>query len=170
MNKDQRRQEIVLYLMASKKPVSGTTLSEKFNVSRQIIVQDIALLKTTGHDIISTHNGYILQKMPYCERIIKVLHTKDQTEDELMTIINLGGIVADVFVWHKAYGKITAPLNMYNKLHVEEFMEQIRSGKSRELMDITGGYHYHTIRATTEQVLDLIEQELTNKNYLMKCD
>ena len=67
------------------------------------------MLKGSGHDIISTHNGYIIQKSPLKERVFKVYHTTEETEDELTTIVNLGGTVVDVFVWHKVYGKMTAP-------------------------------------------------------------
>ena len=58
-----------------------------------------------------------------------------------------GGTVVDVFVWHKVYGKMSAQLNIFSNLHVKQFIEGVRTGKSTELMNITGGYHYHTIRA-----------------------
>ena len=82
------------------------------------------------------------------------------------TIVNLGGTVVDVFVWHKVYGKMTAPLNIFSSLHIKQFIEGVRSGKSTELMNITGGYHYHTVRAESESVLDEIEQALKAKNYI----
>ena len=124
------------------------------------------MLKGLGHDIISTHNGYIIQKSPLKERVFKVYHTTEQTEDELSTVVNLGGTVVDVFVWHKVYGKMTAPLNIFSSLHIKQFIEGVRSGKSTELMNITGGYHYHTVRAESESVLDEIEKALKSKNYI----
>jgi len=170
MSPEDRRKEIALYLMTEKKPISGSLLSKKFNVSRQIIVQDITVLKSLGYDIISTHYGYVIQKNPYVERIVKVYHTKENTEDELSTIVNLGGMVVDVQIWHKAYGKITADLNIYNQNHIEKFMSNVRSGKSTELMNITGGYHYHTIRANDDATLKKIINELEKKNYLASGD
>ncbi len=160
MKADERRKEIVGYLMSEQNAVSGSRLSEKFGVSRQIIVQDISALKTAGYDIISTHSGYIMQSTPLCERAFKLYHTKEQTEKELSTIVELGGIITDVFVWHKVYGKVSARLNICTKHHVKEFLEGVRTGKSTELMDITGGYHYHTVRAESEEILDKIEKEL----------
>ena len=124
------------------------------------------MLKGLGHDIMSTHNGYIIQKSPLKERVFKVYHTTEQTEDELSTVVNLGGTVVDVFVWHKVYGKMTAPLNIFSSLHIKQFIEGVRSGKSTELMNITGGYHYHTVRAESESVLDEIEKALKSKNYI----
>ena len=76
-------------------------LSEEFHVSRQIIVQDIAILKGAGYEILSTHNGYVLQTSPLKERVFKVWHTTENTEDERNCIVNLGGMVVDVFVCTK---------------------------------------------------------------------
>ena len=57
----------------------------------------------------------------------------------------LGGTVVDVFVWHKVYGRMHAPLNIYSRAQVKQFIDGVRTGKSTELMAVTGGYHYHTI-------------------------
>jgi len=97
---------------------------------------------------------------------LKVHHTTDQTEDELNTIVDFGGTVVDVFVWHKVYGKITAELNISSRLHVKQFIEGVRSGKSTELMNITGGYHYHTVRAESYEVLDSIVEALDRGGYI----
>lgn len=167
MKAEKRRKDIIGYLLSVDKPVSGTTLSEKFGVSRQIIVQDITVLKAEGYDILSTHYGYVLHGTPHKERVIKVYHTTNETEDELNTIVDLGGIVADVFVWHKVYGKMSAKLNIFSTLQIKQFIEGVRSGKSSELMNITGGYHYHTIQAESEEVLDAIEKALREKNYIV---
>ena len=167
MKVTERRKAIVNLLLASKTPVSGSQLSEQFHVSRQIIVQDITVLKGVGYEIFSTHYGYVLQKSPLSERVFKLKHTKEQTEDELNTIVDLKGTVVDVFVWHKVYGKISATLNIFSRLHVKQFLEGVRTGKSTELMNITGGYHYHTVRAESEEILNEIEKTLIQKNYIV---
>ena len=166
MKVTERRKAIVNLLSASKTPISGAELSEQFNVSRQIIVQDITVLKGLGYEILSTHHGYVLQKSPLVERVFKLKHTTEQTEDELTTIVDLGGTVVDVFVWHKVYGRISATLNIFSRLQIKQFLEGVRTGKSTELMNITGGYHYHTVRADSEEVLNKIENYLKEKNYL----
>lgn len=167
MKADKRRKEIVNYLLSEQKPVSGSVLSEQFGVSRQIIVQDISVLKAAGYEIMSTHNGYVIQSTPLAERVFKLRHTTEQTEDELNLIVDLGGTVVDVFVWHKVYGKVSAGLNIFSRLHVKQFIEGVRTGKSTELMNITGGYHYHTIRADSEEILDKIESALDARNYIV---
>ena len=170
MKVTERRKAIVNLLLASKTPILGSELSEQFNVSRQIIVQDITVLKGIGYEILSTHNGYVMNKSPLVERVFKLKHTTEPTEDELTTIVDLGGTVVDVFVWHKVYGKISATLNIFSRLQVKQFLEGVRTGKSTELMNITGGYHYHTVRADSEAILDKIESCLKEKNYLAEGD
>jgi len=166
MKADERRKAIVSHLMASDSPVAGGALAERFGVSRQIIVQDISVLKAAGYEILSTHYGYVVHGTPLVERVFKVKHSTDQTEDELTGIVDLGGTVADVYVWHKAYGKVQANLNIFSRLHVRQFIESVRTGKSVELMNITGGYHYHTVRADDEETLNRIESFLNRRGYI----
>ena len=166
MKAAERRKAIVNLLLSSEEAVSGAKLSDAFGVSRQIIVQDIAVLKGSGFEILSTHNGYVMQKTPLKERVFKVHHTTEQTEDELNLIVDLGGTVVDVFVWHKVYGRVAAKLNIFSRLHVKQFIEGVRTGKSTELMNITGGYHYHTIRADSEEILNEIEKKLHEHGYI----
>ncbi|MBP3702633.1 MAG: transcription repressor NadR [Lachnospiraceae bacterium] len=166
MNATERRKEIVNLIQTSDEPLSGSKLSKNLHVSRQVIVQDIALLKASGYDILATSRGYMLKERTACTRALKVHHTNDEIEDELTTIVDLGGTIVDVFVWHRVYGKIEAKMNVASRRHVAQFIEGIRSGRSTPLMNITSGYHYHTIMADCEETLDLIEQALSDKNYL----
>lgn len=166
MNAAERRKGIAELLLSEKEAISGGELSKRFDISRQIIVQDIGVLRGLGYDIISTHKGYVLQKSPLVQRVFKVRHTTQQTENELNCIVDMGGTVVDVFVWHKVYGKITAQLNIFSRHHVKQFIEGVRSGKSTELMNITGGYHYHTVRAESEEILDSIADELKKREYI----
>ena len=170
MKATERRTAIANFLLAQNSAISGSELSEKFGVSRQIIVQDITVLKGSGYDILSTHHGYVIQKSPLKERVFKLLHTTEQTEDELSLIVDLGGTVVDVFVWHKVYGKLVAPLNIFSNFHVKQFIEGVRTGKSSELMNITGGYHYHTVRAESEEILNKIGKALGERGYVAPGD
>ena len=97
----------------------------------------------------------------YCDEI-----SDEDMEDELNTIVDLGGVALDVFVRHRVYGCLRAELNVSSRRDVKKFLEEIHSGKSTPLKDVTSGYHYHTISADSEDTLDLIEQELNNKGYL----
>ncbi len=168
MNKtEERRKSIASLLLKEQKPISGSVLSEMFCVSRQIIVSDIAALKSSGYVIISQHNGYVINKPDLHKRVLKMRHTSEQTEDELLTIVNLGACALDVFVWHTVYGKISVPLDIATETDIRGFINNIKSGKSSELMHITAGYHYHTICASNETTLDNVEITLKKKGYLV---
>ena len=167
MKSDERRKNIVNFLLNEKRAVSGSELSKKYGVSRQIIVKDIAVLKEQGNDIFASNSGYVIHSSPMKERTFKLFHTTEQTKDELQLIVDRGGVVADVYVWHKAYGKMEAKLNISTRFQIDQFIESVRTGKSVELMHITGGYHYHTVRAASEDVLDGIERALKEKNYIV---
>jgi len=167
MKVTERRKEMANLLLSTQEPITGGELARRFGVSRQIIVQDITVLKATGYNILSTRGGYVLQQSLLEERVFKVRHTSAQTEDELTLIVELGGTVANVFVWHKVYGRIEAQLNIFSRLHVRQFLEGVRTGQSVELMNITGGYHYHTVRADSKEILDKIEKELNSRGYIV---
>jgi len=91
----------------------------------------------------------------------------EDVQDELNLIVNCGGIVSDVFVWHKVYGKVKADLNLFSHTGIDKYMDLIKSGKSSELMHITDGYHYHTVKADSQEILDKIEEALKGANYLV---
>lgn len=166
MRGKERRRAIAELLASESEPLSGGELSRRFGVSRQIVVQDVALLKEQGYEILSTNRGYVLQRSPLVERTFKLFHTSEETAEELSLIVSEGGTVADVFVWHKVYGKIRAPLHIFSELGIRQFLEGVRTGKSTELMHITGGYHYHTVRAESEEILDQIGARLAERGFL----
>lgn len=168
MNGVQRREEILNLIKNSKEPLSGSTLSKAAGVSRQVIVQDIALLKASGFDILSTNKGYILNAPERVSRVFKVVHTDEEIGDELNTIVDLGGFVEDVFVWHRIYGKIEAELAIGSRRNVSEYLESLKTGRSSPLKKVTSEYHYHTVTARDEHTLDLIETALDEKGYLVR--
>ena len=55
-----RREDLLKFLYESQKPMSGENLAKKFDVTRQVIVQDMAILRASGKDIVSTNRGYYL--------------------------------------------------------------------------------------------------------------
>lgn len=164
----ERRQKIIRMIQESGTPVSGKELAKTCDVSRQVIVQDIALIRAAGYEIISTNRGYILNAPHTATRVFKVSHTDEQLEDELCSIVDLGGKVVDVAVHHRVYGRLEAPLGLNSRKKVKEFIEDIKSGKSSPLKNITSNYHYHTIEAENEETLDSIEAMLRAKNYLVE--
>lgn len=166
MNREERTHRILEILRSSDKPVSGKRLSEELSVSRQVIVQDITLLRSTGTDIIATHDGYIINKKDEHIRVFKVMHSDDDVEKEMALIVDLGGRILDVFIYHKIYNVVRAEMNVKSRRDIANFMEEIKSGRSSFLKNATYGYHYHTVAADSEMLLDIIGAELKKEGFL----
>lgn len=168
MKSFNRRQEILSLLGNSDNPIPANTLKEKFGVSRQVIVQDIAYLRLEGYGITSTNRGYILNSKPVCSRVFKCRHSFEEIVEEGEIIISLGGRVEDIYVNHRVYGKIPARLNLKSMTDVEELYRSLVSGASKPLMTVTDGYHYHTVTADSEEVLQKIEEKLKSRGFLIE--
>nr|MBQ8253462.1 transcription repressor NadR [Lachnospiraceae bacterium] len=170
MTGEERREQILQMLRDAKLPLSGTELSRRLNVSRQVVVQDIALLRAVNKNILSTNKGYVLfqdvSESRKAKRSIKVSHRDEQIRDELYAIVDLGGHVLDVVVEHEIYGIITCDLIIHSRHDVDDFVAQCACKGAKGLGTLTEGIHYHTVEADSESVLDQIEQELGRKGYL----
>lgn len=168
MKANERRSEILSLIGNSQNPVTANFLSEKYSVSRQVIVQDIAILRAGGYGVISTNKGYVLGAGFAAQRVFKCRHTLQELVEESEIIISRGGIVQDVTVNHRVYGKISARLELSTPRHAEELYRSLVSGASKPLMSVTDGYHYHTVSAESEQCLDEIENALKSRGFLIE--
>ena len=168
MKAHERRAEILSLIGNSQNPVAANFLSEKYSVSRQVIVQDIAILRAQGYGVISTNRGYVLGSGIVAERVFKCRHTLQELVDESEVIISRGGKVEDICVNHRVYGKISARLELSTMRHAEELYRSLVTGASKPLMSVTDGYHYHTVSADSEEVLDQIENSLRKRGFLIE--
>ncbi len=82
----------------------------------------------------------------------------------------MGGKVIDVFIRHEVYGSLRAPIGVSSRRNVQEFVSGISGGKSSPLKNLTSGKHWHTIEADSRETLDMIEEELRKKKYLIEED
>lgn len=168
---EQRREEIIRMLKGSGKPVSGTELARRLQVSRQVIVQDVALLRAVNKNILSTNKGYLLfepeREAGECRKAIRVRHTTEQVLDEFYTIVDLGGKIFDVVVEHELYGQIAVDLIIDSRQDAEEFYQKMQNSRVKPLKELTEDIHYHTVAARDEAAMERIEQALREKGYLM---
>ena len=170
MEPEQRRQQILSLLEHNQFPISGSELAAKLSVSRQIIVQDIALLRAEGKKIIATPQGYIIlaTKKNTLSKTIACSHDKKSIKDELTTIVDEGGTIIDVIVEHSIYGQISGNVMVSSRRDVDDFVEKIDKSDTKPLSDLTYGVHLHTIQAKNRQTIAQIEKELKKKGYLVE--
>lgn len=167
MTGEERRAEIMNILAASASPLSGAALGKQLGVSRQVVVQDIALLRQSGAGIVATNRGYLVDAADARpRRLFKVHHTIEQTGDELNLMVDHGCVVENVIVNHRTYGRLSADLGFKNRRDVTRFLDELASGASTPLMNITSGYHFHEVSADSEEVLDELEAALADAGFL----
>ncbi|ADQ07889.1 3H domain protein [Caldicellulosiruptor hydrothermalis 108] len=170
MRTEERRNKIIEILKNAKKAISGTELAKLFGVTRQVIVQDIAILRAKGIKILSAPQGYIIDhtKENSIKRVFAVKHECERTEEELNLIVDNGGKVLDVIVEHPLYGELRGLLMLSSRYDVSKFMEFVKEGKAKLLSSLTGGVHLHTVEADSEEVLNRIQKILKEKGFLME--
>lgn len=168
MNGEIRRETIKQMLLEAQQPLTGTALAGALHVSRQVIVQDIALMRAEHLPILSTNKGYLLQPDTPSQpkRVFFVRHTTQQVLEEFMTVINLGGRILDVAVEHELYGHIRADLLIENARDAADFAERLGHCRDNPLKVLTDDCHFHTVCAPSEKLLDLIEAELRSRGFL----
>ncbi len=170
MNTDTRRKQILQHLNNADQPVTGTTLAEQFDVSRQVIVQDMAVLRAAGYEILASPQGYYLHRPgPTGYRaVVAVRHTPEQTEDELLALVDVGVEVVDVIVEHEIYGELRGTLHIASREDVRQFMIQWNRTGARLLSVLTNGVHLHTLAARRRAQLDAARAALRSRGYLIE--
>ncbi|MGM7702170.1 transcription repressor NadR [Pseudalkalibacillus sp. Hm43] len=168
---EERREMILNWLKESTSPLTGSQLAKDTNVSRQVIVQDISLLKARNEPIMATAQGYIyFHPSPQKQKVTRVIasvHSAEQTEDELITIVDYGVTVKDVTIEHPVYGDLTGSIMIKNRHDVEMFLEKVKETKASYLLELTDGIHLHTLEADSTRQLDQACSALEEKGYLL---
>ena len=168
-----RRQKILDTLRSAGGPVSGSFLADKVGVSRQIVVQDIALLRASNENIMSTPRGYMIidPEGGTVTRRFRVAHDDDHIADELNIFVDLGAEVVDVIAEHPIYGEIHGNLNLCSRRDVQIFIEKINTQKGAvPLLKFSDGIHSHTAKADSVAILDDIEDALAEAGFLLSVE
>lgn len=150
-------------------PISGHLLAERLGVSRQVIVQDCALLRASGHQVIATPRGYLLPRQePAVRAVLASRHDRAHTEEELTVMVDHGLKVVDVIVDHPVYGELRGSLMMTSRADVREFAQRVDSGEVSLLSELSGGVHLHTVEAPSRERLDGARQALRERGFLVE--
>ena len=168
MKADERRNSIIEMLIREKKAIKGTTLAERFNVTRQIIVKDIAILRAKGNSIIATPDGYMINdNSSRVKSVIAVNHNNEDVIKELEIVVKYGGIIEDVIVEHPLYGEIKGILMIKNLNDLNKFKNALKEINAKPLSILTNGVHLHTISADSIENMELIKEELKENGFIL---
>ena len=167
MKTTERREAILKLLKSANCPIPAKELAAKFEVSRQVIVQDMTVIRASVSDILATNRGYVIQKSNVCSREYKVQHGPERVEKELNIFVDCGGVVKNVSISHRVYGRISGEMDIRSREDVKEFIERLNNSRSTLLGNATSGYHYHLVEAPSEDRLDLIEERLKEAGFLV---
>jgi|DewCreStandDraft_2_1066082.scaffolds.fasta_scaffold08395_3 transcriptional regulator of NAD metabolism len=152
----ERRRQILALLQASDTPLTGSELASRFGVSRQVIVHDMAILRAAGEPILATAQGYILSTkvVPRAYReVVTCCHTREQTEAELLALVDAGVKVVDVIVEHPIYGELRGLLMIETRADVQRFIQRLTASGAEPLLTLTRGLHLHTLEASRPENL-----------------
>lgn len=169
---EERRELLLQLLKDNGEPITGSELASRTNVSRQVIVGDITLLKAKGEPILATSQGYVYLNQRNIsasfERTIASSHAPERTEEELNLLVDHGVTVKDVRIEHPVYGDLTASVMVSNRKEVKQFIEKIKATKASYLSELTEGIHLHTLSAASEQKLDEAIYALKQANFIVE--
>lgn len=167
---EERRTLLLKWLKESLEPITGSDLANRTNVSRQVIVQDISLLKAKNEPIIATAQGYLYIRQNQSSRTTQVAackHSAEQMADELYLIVSHGVTVKDVIIEHPIYGELTANLHLQSQNDVMQFLSRMNETNASLLSALTDGTHLHTLEGDSQEQLDRVMEALDHKGYLL---
>lgn len=168
MNSDERRTQILQILQSSNGIINASRLAEKFDVTRQVIVSDIALLRAKGYQIFSEKRGYFIQSdnNGMMRKDIRCRHKANEVLDEFYAIVDNGGRVLNVMVEHPMYGKISVDIDISSRYDAQEFVEKSAQCKASQLCNLTDGLHTHTVCVPNQEAYNRIVARLSELGIL----
>jgi len=166
---EERRQDLLHSLRAAGEPLLGVELARQFGVSRQALVQDMAILRAAGSDIMATPRGYLLRNpAPVTQRdVLHVRHDRAAIADEMTILVDLGIRILDVAIDHPIFGPLRADLHITSRQDVYEVIERLDATGSAPLFELTDGTHSHTVESPRPDLLDRARQELDRRGFLV---
>ena len=168
---EERRAFLIDLLKSERAAITGTDLAKRSNVSRQVIVNDMALLKARNEPIIATSQGYLYFVQPQEEVFecqIASQHSADQTEEELILLVDAGVTVKDVTIVHPVYGDLTASIMVSSRFDVAQFLQRMTETAALPLLELTEGAHLHTLSADSAAKLKAAKQQLRKHGFLVE--
>lgn len=166
----QRRRRIVATIRSHRGPLSGAELAKQLRVSRQCLVQDIAILRAAGEEIVATPRGYRLPEngKDSHRAVLACRHAPERTEEELQILVDHGVKVLDVIVEHPLYGELRGSLMLESRTDVQDFLKQVKATHAALLSSLTRGVHLHTVEASRPEMISRARAKLRQRGFLLK--
>jgi transcriptional regulator of NAD metabolism len=140
---EQRRRGILAWMQSHQEPVCGGELAKRFRVSRQCLVQDVAILRASGEKI-------------------------EATPEELQILVDHGVKILDVIVEHPVYGELRGSLMLESRADVQDFLARVHSSHAALLSSLTRGVHLHTVEASRPELIARAKAQLRARGFLLK--
>jgi len=171
---EQRREHLVQVLRERGDAVRGSELAQSLGVSRQVIVQDIAVLRASGTAIVPSPRGYRWladeaagEPGAFMRTRVAVRHTPRDTATELYALVDAGVRVVDVVVEHPLYGELRGLLDLGTRADVEGWLGALAEHNASMLSALTGGVHLHTLEAADPLCLARARSRLIALGFLL---
>jgi len=167
---NERRKAIEQLLRGAKEPITGNNLSSIYGVSRQVIVQDIAVLRAGGLQVEASAQGYrIMRDEEYFASVVACRHgNMEELKRELYVVADAGACVSDIIVEHPVYGEIVGKLLIDSREAADQLVENLSRPDAAPLSVVTGGLHLHTITASTQEALDRAVEALRKSGFVVE--
>jgi len=166
----ERRAELLRILNDAESSVTGSELSSLLGVSRQAIVNDIAILRASGQAIIGGPHGYRVGLVSGLIEVIHCNHPPERGNEEWEILLDRGIAVLDVGVDHSVFGEIRAPVVVESRADIDRHTARITEAGEAPLSVITGGRHTHRVRVPNLDALDAAKRELRERGILDEHD
>lgn len=168
---NSRRSAVTKLLAQATEPISASVLADKFHVSRQIIVGDIALLRASGEPVVATPRGYLMEPAADTatqDYTVACRHENvEQLLQELYIVVDQGATVRDVIVEHPIYGQLTGQLQVSSRFEADRFAKALTASEASPLSQLTGGIHLHTLRCPDRACFERILAALKKAGILV---
>lgn len=168
MENKERRRLILQQLKAADSALTGRELALLCNVSRQIIVSDIAMLRAEGEKILATSQGYLIEQARGHEMRELPLYCDGEKSlvRELDLIVDNGGMIRGVSVEYGPYGELSSRITLGSRRDIRRWMEHLAETRITPLSLLAGGAHHLLVEMENEEERDEICRLLKEAGYL----
>lgn len=176
MNNEVRREKLLEILQNATESISGAALSKELNVTRQVIVSDITILRCSGYQILSSTKGYLMASNESAQKSLgyHVIACKgeklneDELRSEFYTVVDNGGGIRGIYLKSPLYGEIQVKMDLHCRRDVEQYLTQMKELNAPFIAVITNGAHCLNVRTHTADEAQEIVKSLNELGLLDK--